>query len=90
VIQGSASDLVKSAMIKIQKTLARKYPSGSSCRGAVLVMQLHDELIYEVNQLDINDVKHIVKECMENCMELVVKMKVKMRVGQTWGCLTEV
>jgi DNA polymerase theta len=53
-------------------------------------MQLHDELIYEVNQLDINDVKHIVKECMENCMELVVKMKVKMRVGQTWGCLTEV
>lgn len=80
-------------MIKIQKTLIKKYSNNASNvlgRGAVLVMQLHDELIYEVNKQDLIDVQKIVKDCMENCMELPVKMKIKMRIGSTWGSLNEV
>jgi DNA polymerase I-like protein with 3'-5' exonuclease and polymerase domains len=52
IIQGSASDLVKSAMVKIEKNLRKSFPYSDKKRGAYLVMQLHDELIYEVNQSD--------------------------------------
>lgn len=89
MVQGSASDLVKSAMIKIEKTLRKKYRDDSS-RGASMVMQLHDELIYEVNKKDLNDVKSILKDCMENCMDLPVKMKIKMKSGSSWGSLSSV
>ena len=83
-------------MVKIEKTLRKKFSSYTkdnfvqSARGAFLVMQLHDELIYEVNQKDLNEVKNIVRDCMENCIEFVVKMKVKIRVGNSWGNLTQV
>ncbi len=83
IIQGSASDLVKSAMVKIEKLLNKKYSHKS--RGANLVLQMHDELIYEVDESDLDDVKAIMKDCMENCMELPVKMKVKMKWGKSWG-----
>lgn len=92
IVQGSASDLVKGAMIKIEKTIRKKYLTlnETNSRGAVMVMQLHDELMYEVNKQDLNDIQSIVKDCMENCMELPVKMKIKMKIGSTWGSLTSV
>ena len=78
--------------MKIEKTLRKKYgmKNVSQTRGARLVMQLHDELIYEVNRQDLIEVQAIVKDCMENCMELPVKMKIKMKTGQSWGLLTTV
>lgn len=91
IVQGSASDLVKSAMIKIEKALRKKYASlDEEGRGAQLVMQLHDELIYEVNETDLSDVQAIVRDCMENCMDLPVRMKIKMKIGPTWGSLVSV
>lgn len=80
-------------MVKIEKILRKKYSISvndrfnKNARGAFMVMQLHDELIYEVNKNDLNEVKAIVKDCMENCMELPVKMKAKIRTGDTWGSL---
>lgn len=90
IVQGSASDLVKSAMIKIEKTLRKRYANKDQRRGAFMVMQLHDELIYEVNKRDLTEVQAIVRDCMENCMELPVRMKIKMKCGTTWGSLTPV
>ena len=87
IIQGSASDLVKSAMVKIEKNLRKSFPYSDKKRGAYLVMQLHDELIYEVNQSDLKQVEKMVKDCMENCFEFPVRMKIKMRTGQNWGTL---
>lgn len=52
-----------------------------------MVMQLHDELIYEVNKLDLHEVKAIVKDSIENCLELPVKMKAKLKVGEAWGSM---
>jgi DNA polymerase theta len=59
-------------------------------RGAFMVMQLHDEVIYEVCKQDLIEVQAIVKDCMENCMDLPVKMKIKMKTGTSWGSLTNV
>ena len=76
-------------MCKIDKSLRKKF-NNCPIRGAYLVLQLHDELIFEVNQRDMKDVQGIVKDCMENCFEFPVKMKIKMRVGKNWGNLTTV
>ena len=78
-------------MVKIDKLLKKKFASDyEGKRGAFLVMQLHDELMYEVNEADLKEVQAIVRDSMENCIEFVVKMKVKMRVGKTWGNLTKI
>lgn len=80
-------------MVKIDKMLKKKYHININDRfdpnahGAFMVMQLHDELIYEVNHQDLSDIKLLIKECIENCMDLPVKMKIKIRVGFTWGSL---
>ena len=62
----------------------------SNPRGAFLVLQLHDELIYEVNSTDVKAVCKIIKHGMENSMKLHVKLPVKMKVGPTWGTLKDV
>ena len=56
-------------------------------RGAYLVLQMHDELIYELNELDLDDVYDIVKTSMENAIKFDVKMQVKLKIGKTWGSL---
>ena len=63
--------------------------SGPPC-GAYLVLQLHDELIYEVNERDVTTVTGIIKTSMEHAMDLPVKMPVKVKVGASWGRLQEI
>ena len=102
-IQGSAADLVKTAMINIDCKLAGEYGSSPpflTCskpshddsnyrgvRGAYLVLQLHDELLYEVRERDLPHVAGIVQQEMENALQLSVRFPVKMKVGSSWGNL---
>lgn len=100
-IQGSAADLVKTAMVNIDKRLLEKFPdSGISLdgpintsnapkrpTGAYLVLQLHDELLYEVAEDDVKKVAKIVKHEMENALEMSVRFPVKVKVGTSWGKL---
>ena len=53
--------------------------------GAFLVLQLHDELIYEVNRRNLEEMKELVKSEMEIAMKLSVRMPVKLKVGEKWG-----
>lgn len=100
-VQGSAADFVKSAMIKIDQTLQElfegsvlTYPTNETdieqakpLKGAYLVLQLHDELLYEVVEGDLTRVAKVIREGMENAMEMSVKFPVKMKVGCSWGRL---
>ena len=103
-VQGSAADLVKTVMIKIDRTLVREHISSLPCltlskpsgvdsepghgpRGAYLVLQLHDELLYEVRERDLPRVAAIVQQEMENALQLSVRFPVKMKVGSSWGNL---
>ena len=100
-IQGSAADLVKTAMVNIDRRLSERFPdsgigldsplddSGSPWRptGAYLVLQLHDELLYEVAETNIREVAEIVKHEMENALEMSVRFPVKIKVGPSWGKL---
>ncbi len=79
VFQGSASDLIKLSMLKIDK-----YIKDKNINGAML-LQIHDELIFEVNENIINEVAVKFKDIMENIMELNIPLECSVNIGTSWG-----
>ena len=77
-IQGSAADIMKVAMINVDRALRE---SGLDAR---IVMQVHDELIVEVNDLQIEECKRIVREEMEKAIELSIPLTVDVTSGKNW------
>jgi DNA polymerase-1 len=78
-IQGTAADLIKLAMIRIQADLQQQGLS------ALLLLQVHDELVLEVPAAELDQVKTLVKERMEAVMSLNVALQVDMHVGANWA-----
>jgi DNA polymerase-1 len=78
-IQGSAADLIKLAMIRIAKRLkTEKHRSR-------MLLQIHDELIFEVPEGEIEKIKGLVSDEMEGVMPLAVPLKVDIGVGANWS-----
>jgi len=77
-IQGTAADIIKIAMIKIYNELERKNLKTR------MIMQVHDELIFDTPENELGDVKKIVKSNMENAAELSVPLKVDIGIGKNW------
>ncbi|XP_046737079.1 DNA polymerase theta [Diprion similis] len=76
-------------VISEMKTRKLRSSKDSQNRGAYLILQLHDELLYEVNAADLDRVAAIVKISMEEAYQLTIPLPVKIKVGPTWGSLTE-
>ncbi len=77
-IQGSAADIIKKAMIDMDARLKKEKMQ------AKLLLQVHDELIFEAPQEEIALLEKIVPEVMENAIELSVPLKVDFNHGSTW------
>jgi len=77
-IQGTAADLIKKAMIRIHERL------GQEGLKAKLLLQVHDELLFEVAEEDISRVTGLVKEEMEGVHHLDVPLKVDVKTGANW------
>ncbi len=77
-IQGTAADLIKLAMINIQKRLTLEN------LGSKMILQVHDELVFEVPDREIESMKKLVKEEMEGVLTLSVPIRVDMGVGKNW------
>lgn len=77
-IQGSAADLIKIVMIEIFKELKKRKTKTE------MILQVHDELVFEVFKEELNWVKEMVKDKMENTVKLKVPIKVDMKVGENW------
>jgi len=75
-IQGSGADIIKLAMIAIY---AKLKPLKSS-----MILQVHDELIFEVDELELKQVIEIVRDCMEQVSRLKVPLVVDIGVGTNW------
>ncbi|KAF4020798.1 hypothetical protein G4228_012644 [Cervus hanglu yarkandensis] len=71
--------------------LPKKKLQGMFCpiRGGFFILQLHDELLYEVAEEDAVQVAQIVKNEMESAIKLSVKLKVKVKIGASWGELKD-
>ncbi|MEB6547874.1 DNA polymerase I [Heyndrickxia sporothermodurans] len=77
-IQGSAADIIKKAMIDMAARLKEEKLQTR------LLLQVHDELIFEAPSDEIEILKKIVPEVMENAVDLVVPLKVDYAFGPTW------
>src|SRR5262249_15644587 len=78
VIQGSAADLIKQAMLNLLARLRREKHPGR------LLLQIHDELVLEAPQERIEDLGCLVREEMQNAMQLTVPLKVDLSAGTDW------
>ena len=77
-IQGSAADIIKMAMIRIDAELERK------SLPARMIMQVHDELVFEVEASWARDVATLVQEEMESVVSLAVPLVVEIGIGANW------
>jgi len=78
-IQGTAADLIKLAMIEVDRRLQDgQFESG-------LLLSIHDELLFEIEDKRIEEAKEIVKESMEKVIELNVPLQVSIGIGKNWG-----
>lgn len=77
-IQGTAADLIKIAMIRISDYLETE---GLKTR---MVLQVHDELLFEVPSDELETVPEVIREIMENAMDIGVPLKVETGLGDSW------
>ena len=76
-IQGSAADIVKTAMIKLDKKLEKS--------PARLLLQVHDELIFECPEEEAAGTSKIIMQEMENAVQLSIPLRVNIEIGRSWG-----
>ena len=82
-IQGTAADTIKISMIKIQDQLNMKNISSK------MILQVHDELVFESRLDELNSLKPIIEENMINAIQLDVPLKVEMKTGHNWGNMSK-
>jgi DNA polymerase-1 len=77
-IQGSAADIVKMAMVAVYRAM-KQQPLKSK-----MILQVHDELVFDVHKSEMDLMKKLVEEAMEHAVKLVVPMEVELQFGDNW------
>ena len=75
-IQGSAADIIKIAMVKVYNELKKRNLKSK------LIIQIHDELVVDTEEDELEEVKELMKDLMENSVDLNVKLSVDMNTGK--------
>jgi len=83
-VQGSSADIIKMAMVEINQKLKIKKQKSK------MILQIHDELLFESEEKEVIGLAKEVKEIMENTVEIAVPLKVDIRAGDNWGDLKEI
>ena len=78
-LQGSAADIIKKAMIDINQFLFKEMPN------VKMIMQVHDELIFEAPKSEANEVLKAMKEMMESTVELDIPLIADAEIGANWN-----
>jgi DNA polymerase-1 len=78
-LQGTAADLIKMAMIAIDRSIDEQKLAGK------MLLQIHDELIFEIPEMEVKVFERIVKEKMEHVLTLNVPIEVHLAVGKNWA-----
>jgi DNA polymerase I len=77
-IQGSAADMIKLAMIRIYRDMQSKKLQSK------MILQVHDELVFDVKKSELDTMKKIIEVNMKNAMKLDVDLEIDMNVGNNW------
>lgn len=79
-IQGTSADIIKMAMIGLHDRLKKDLGA-----GAEMLLQVHDELVFEVVDSKLSEARALIREAMENAVKLRVPINVEIEVGKNWG-----
>lgn len=77
-IQGSAADIIKMAMVAVHREMKKTNLKSK------MILQVHDELVFDVHNDEVEQMKALVKEAMESAVNLVVPMEVEMKLAGNW------
>jgi DNA polymerase-1 len=78
-VQGTSADIIKVAMVKLDKEMARLNLKSS------MLLQVHDELIFEVPDDEIDAVRKLAVKVMSEAIKLSIPLKVETKSGKSWG-----
>jgi DNA polymerase-1 len=77
-IQGTAADVIKIAMIRILEEMKKKKLNSR------MLLQVHDELVFDVDKNEVEVMQELVKQNMENAVKMAVPLEVEMNTGENW------
>jgi DNA polymerase-1 len=77
-IQGSAADIIKMAMVAVHKAMKKENVKSK------MILQVHDELVFDVHVSEEMLMQVLVKEAMENAVQLAVPMEVELKLARNW------
>ncbi len=78
-VQGSSADIIKIAMIRLHREMERRHLRSK------MLLQIHDELLFEVPETEVAEMKSLVARIMPKAFELRVPLKIDIRVGRNWA-----
>ncbi|MBA7657933.1 DNA polymerase I [subsurface metagenome] len=78
-VQGTSADIIKVAMINLDQEIDKRQLKSK------MLLQVHDELIFEVPEAELEELRQLVPEIMSTAVELSVPLKVDMKTGNNWG-----
>jgi len=77
-VQGTSADIIKVAMINLHQEMQKRQLKSK------LVLQVHDELLFEVPEPELEEMRQLVSQAMSTALELSVPLKVDINTGQNW------
>jgi DNA polymerase-1 len=78
-VQGTSADIIKVAMINLYREMKKRQLKSK------MLIQVHDELLYEVPADELDIMRQIVPEIMSTAIKLSIPIKVECKVGKNWG-----
>jgi DNA polymerase-1 len=78
-VQGSSADIIKVAMINLHREMEKRNLKSK------MLLQIHDELLFEVPDEELEEMKSLVAELMPRAIELCVPVKIDIKLGRNWG-----
>jgi len=78
-VQGTSADIIKVAMIELDREMVKQKLKSK------LLLQVHDELIFEVPEDELDEMSELVPRIMSTALALTVPLKVDTKVGKNWG-----
>ena len=78
-VQGTSADIIKVAMVKLCREMGKRRLKSR------LLLQVHDELIFEVPDEELTEMRRLVPRIMSSALELSIPLKVDLKAGSNWG-----
>ncbi|MFH0768534.1 MAG: DNA polymerase I, partial [Chloroflexota bacterium] len=78
-VQGTSADIIKVAMVNLYREMQKRQLKSK------MLLQVHDELLFEVPEQELGEMRHLVPEIMSTALTLSVPLRVDIKVGNNWG-----